>query len=120
MTEDGGANNQGMVFSIDTDGSGYRDLLDFSGSNGQYPCGDLLLGGSTLYGMTEAGGEYGDGTVFALNLAPAPEPSTLALLVAGTAGLAGYAWRRRGAARRIANRAAFDQQHAPQIQKTTS
>ena len=30
------------------------------------PCGQLLLVGSTLYGTTQYGGTYGDGTVFAI------------------------------------------------------
>ena len=46
----------GNIFSINTDGRGYQNLLSFSGSNGQYPRGSLTVSGSTLYGMTESGG----------------------------------------------------------------
>jgi T5SS/PEP-CTERM-associated repeat protein len=46
----------------------------------------------------------------------APEPSTLALLAAGAAGLLGYGWRRRRALRRTAKPSAIDQpQDAPPI-----
>ena len=46
-------------------------LLSFSGSNGSHPYGSLTLGGSALYGTTYQGGTNNDGTVFALNIAPA-------------------------------------------------
>ena len=47
-------------------------LASFNGSNGEYPyCGNLTLAGNTLYGTTDLGGAYGDGSVFALTLPPA-------------------------------------------------
>ena len=51
MTSSGGANDDGVIFSINTDGSGYKDLLDFNGTNGTNPR-SLTLSGSVLYGMT--------------------------------------------------------------------
>lgn len=57
MTQIGGSNNDGVIFKIKTDGSGYSRLLDFdSTTNGQYPHGDLIFDGSFLYGMTMQGG----------------------------------------------------------------
>ena len=53
MTYQGGISNMGTIFKINTDGSGYQKLLDFSGTaNGRSPLGSLTLSGSVLYGMT--------------------------------------------------------------------
>jgi uncharacterized repeat protein (TIGR03803 family) len=57
----------GTVFKVNTDGTGFTELGKFSGLNGQYPNGGLVLSGSTLYGTTEEGGSFGIGTVFTLN-----------------------------------------------------
>jgi uncharacterized repeat protein (TIGR03803 family) len=57
MTYFGGANNLGCIFSIDTNGSRYKDLLDFDVTNGATPTGDLTLLGNKLYGMTLNGDE---------------------------------------------------------------
>ena len=71
MTSDGGSNNYyGMVFQINTNGTGYTNLHSFSGGNtdGSGPNGSLILSGSTLYGMTSAGGSsYGKGTLFKIS-----------------------------------------------------
>ncbi len=67
MTFYGGANAYGCVFSIDTDGNGYNDILDFNGPNGEYPGGSLLLLGNRLYGMTKNGGAHNDGVIFSIN-----------------------------------------------------
>ncbi len=56
MTSAGGADGDGTIFSIGTSGADYDDLLDFNGSNGATPNGDLTLKGSTLFGMTSGGG----------------------------------------------------------------
>ena len=58
MTYNGGSNNQGVVFRINTDGTGYSKLLDFDGINGANPEGSLILSGNVLYGMTSNGGIY--------------------------------------------------------------
>lgn len=67
MTETGGANNNGVIFSIDTNGNGYKDLFDFSDSNGVFPFGSLTLSGNRLYGMTEFGGINDYGVVFSID-----------------------------------------------------
>ena len=81
-TYSGGANNYGMVFSINTDGSDFTDLHDFSGtSDGAYPVGGLLItnnnyGGSSatyLFGTTSRGGTNDAGTVFGLALGGGPQ-----------------------------------------------
>ena len=65
MTRYGGTNNNGTIFKIMSDGTGYTKLLDFSGTtNGKYPYGSLISDGSFLYGMTYTGGTNNDGTIF--------------------------------------------------------
>jgi hypothetical protein len=98
LTQEGGANGVGNIFSVGTDGSDYQDHYDFTGgTDGAYPLGDLTLSNGTLFGMAEQGGTSGLGTVFALALpSPTPEPGTLALAGGGAAiVLAAYRWRRR-------------------------
>ena len=62
----GGADDLGTLFRIGTDGSGFTVLHDFAGGigDGAHPYGSLTLSGSTLYGMTSAGGTAGTGTLF--------------------------------------------------------
>ena len=69
MTYQGGASNQGVVFKINSDGSGYTNLHRFAGGagDGAYPEGSLALSNNTLYGMTSNGGASGCGTVFKIN-----------------------------------------------------
>ena len=75
----GGGSGNGTVFKINTDGTGFATLHDFTAtstnslgvytnSDGAYPEGGLVLTGSTLYGTTGVGGSSGGGTVFKLNL----------------------------------------------------
>ena len=68
-------------------------LASFNNSNGFSPVAGLTLSGNTLYGTTEFGGAFGDGTVFALTL-PTPEPGTLALVGATAVALVSHRWRR--------------------------
>jgi uncharacterized repeat protein (TIGR03803 family) len=70
MATTGGGGNSGAVFSMNTDGTGYSVLHSFHlaiTTDGASPYGDLTLSGSKLYGMTENGGLYGDGTIFSMN-----------------------------------------------------
>jgi uncharacterized repeat protein (TIGR03803 family) len=69
----GGANGEGMAFTLLKDGSGYAVLRAFSGasSDGHHPSGPLVeASNGSLYGTTSEGGGYGssmgDGTVFKL------------------------------------------------------
>jgi uncharacterized repeat protein (TIGR03803 family) len=99
MTQLGGADGYGNIFSVGIDGSDYQDLYSFTGgTDGGYPEGELTLLGGTLFGMTSGlspgGFNIDDGTVFALTL-PTPEPGTLALAGSTAAVLVAYGWRRR-------------------------
>ena len=69
-----GLRQQGTIFKINTDGSGYGILHSFMNSpDGAQPQGELVLAGNTLYGTTTYGGNYtnnfntGYGTVYAIN-----------------------------------------------------
>ncbi len=53
VTQYGGSNGCGTVFSINTDGTSFTNLHSFAGGlDGANPSGTLLLLGDTLYGMT--------------------------------------------------------------------
>ncbi len=58
-------NGFGNVFSIDTNGRGYKELYDFGDTNG-FPEGNLTLAGNKLYGMTRAAW-YGNGNIFSID-----------------------------------------------------
>jgi uncharacterized repeat protein (TIGR03803 family) len=63
----GGSGGAGVVFKVNTDGSGYTVLKSFDGSDGMSPVAELVLAGSTLYSTTGAGGTSGDGVIFKVN-----------------------------------------------------
>jgi uncharacterized repeat protein (TIGR03803 family) len=68
---EGGAYNGGTIFSIDTDGTGYRMLYSFrAASDGARPWGSVLLLGTKVFGMTFNGGACNCGTIYTLDLAP--------------------------------------------------
>ena len=76
----GGVNGNGTVFSLNTSGSNYITLHNFSPTTlsnaGHYTNSDgsapqesgLILSGNTLYGTAEVGGTNGSGTVFSLSI----------------------------------------------------
>lgn len=67
----GGINDQGTIFRINTDGTGYEVLHNFTGSaeDGSTPLfGALARSGSMLFGMTNLGGVYNGGVIFKMNV----------------------------------------------------
>ncbi|HSQ35474.1 MAG TPA: choice-of-anchor tandem repeat GloVer-containing protein, partial [Candidatus Binatia bacterium] len=70
MTENGGAGDQGTIFKIQADGSGFSLKHSFAGgsADGALPKGDLLISGSTLFGMTRKGGGSDNGTIFKIQI----------------------------------------------------
>lgn len=68
-TNSGGQFGSGIVYKIQTDGTGYDGSLYQLGSgqaDGYSPYGALLLDNGVLYGTCTAGGSAGYGTVFSL------------------------------------------------------
>jgi len=67
-TQGGGTLFDGTIFKINTDGSSYSILKNFTGtaSDGRTPLAGLLLSGSTLYGTTYFGGANNVGVVFSV------------------------------------------------------
>ena len=75
----------GVIFKVNTDGSGYAVVKELTGTwdglfptdawDGLFPYGNLVLSGTTLYGTTQQGGDYGAGVVFSLADLPTTSPS---------------------------------------------
>ena len=68
-TEDGGTNGFGTAFVLNTDGTTFTNVHNFSSgsSDGSGPLAGLIQSGNTLYGEAEGGGTAGNGSVFAVN-----------------------------------------------------
>lgn len=64
MTSEGGAYNQGVLFSFNTASNTITKLFDFNGVDGAQPMGGLGEDGGNLYGMTSAGGANNFGVAF--------------------------------------------------------
>ncbi len=73
----GGTNGNGTVFAVNTNGTGFTILHSFTAgsgplygktnSDGSFPSAGMILSGKTLYGTAGGCGNYGNGTVFAVN-----------------------------------------------------
>ncbi len=77
----GGSSGVGSLFRVNTDGTDFTNLHNFSAgsesvgngnsittnNDGRLPSASLVLSGTTLYGTAESGGNFGAGTVFAIN-----------------------------------------------------
>jgi len=67
-THIGGATNDGTLFKINVDGSGFTLLHTFSGGiDGANPFGDLTLYNSVLYGTTHNGANSDGGVLFQID-----------------------------------------------------
>jgi uncharacterized repeat protein (TIGR03803 family) len=75
-TYSGGANGNGTVFAVNTNGTGFAAIYQFTatpvGTNneGASPNAGLILLDNTLFGTAASGGGFGEGAVFSLNLTP--------------------------------------------------
>jgi uncharacterized repeat protein (TIGR03803 family) len=71
----GGLSGNGTVFRLNTDGTGFTNLHNFTvtsgplstNSDGANPFAGLVMSGNFLYGTAANGGRSGNGTVFKLN-----------------------------------------------------
>jgi uncharacterized repeat protein (TIGR03803 family) len=64
----GGFYDSGTVYRVDTGGTNFQNLHNFTGASpdGESPVGALLLSGNTLYGTVSAGIRGFGGTVFSV------------------------------------------------------
>jgi uncharacterized repeat protein (TIGR03803 family) len=65
--EGGNGTGDGTVFAVNTNGTVFTNLYNFSGSDGSEPQADLVLSGNILYGSNYGGGTNGDGILFAIH-----------------------------------------------------
>ncbi len=64
----GGKADEQMDGPVSVTASPYKIVSSFNSANcGAGPNGSLTLSGTTLYGMTGEGGDYGSGTIFKLD-----------------------------------------------------
>ena len=65
MTNQGGSNDSGVIFSFNPSSFTYKKTFDFEGTNGAKPSGSLMQASDgKLYGMTSEGGSNGKGAIF--------------------------------------------------------
>ncbi|MCX6153796.1 MAG: T9SS type A sorting domain-containing protein [Candidatus Kapabacteria bacterium] len=68
LAYDGGTGTWGTIFKINTDGSGFTKLHEFtSNPDGAHPYSDLIYDGNSLFGTTSEGGSNGVGTIFKIS-----------------------------------------------------
>jgi uncharacterized repeat protein (TIGR03803 family) len=83
-TFNGGANNNGTVFKLSTNGTDYAVLYSFPPRGklfGDGPSGGVVPGtDGWLYGTSQGGGAFGYGTVYRLVWAPPPQFSDITRL----------------------------------------
>jgi uncharacterized repeat protein (TIGR03803 family) len=65
-TTQGGSTNNGVIFSVGTDGSNFQVLHQFNYQDGSYPTGTLLVGSAGIYGVTNNGSAFGAGELYEL------------------------------------------------------
>ena len=101
VAPNGGVSGWGTIFAVNTDGTGFTNLHNFtalsgphSGTNsdGANPFGRLILSGNTLYGTTHRGGSSDSGTVFAVNTDGTSFTNLHSFAKAGVSGSSGPNW----------------------------
>ena len=67
-TEYGGTYGNGTVFKLNTNGTGFTIVYNFSNApDAQYPCAGLIFSSNKLFGTASYGGNHSGGAVFSLN-----------------------------------------------------
>jgi uncharacterized repeat protein (TIGR03803 family) len=70
----GGASNNGQVYSIDPTTGAETTIYSFAGApDGATPLSELTAVGGTLLGTTSAGGAYGRGTIYSIDISTGQE-----------------------------------------------
>src|SRR4029453_14860773 len=82
-TLEGGTHNNGIIFSIGQDGTGYQVLFSLHNSIGDESHSCFVVANNILYGMTASGGANGEGVVFSFDPA-APTPTCTATPTPGS------------------------------------
>jgi uncharacterized repeat protein (TIGR03803 family) len=59
-----GASDQGLLFKMNTDGTGFAAVQRFATASGSYPRDALWIAGQTLIGTTQMGGVFNRGVVY--------------------------------------------------------
>jgi uncharacterized repeat protein (TIGR03803 family) len=78
ITRFGGINDNGTIFKIKRDGTGYLKLFDFNNStDGNSAVASLISDGTYLFGMTMQGGSAGAGIIFKIK----PDGSSFAKIL---------------------------------------
>lgn len=90
-TQKGGAKSVGTLYSITTNGT-YSVVYSFAGSpnDGANPTSSILAVNTTLYGTTQRGGAYDEGTVYSYTVATTPAESVLHSFTGGSDGAFPY------------------------------
>jgi uncharacterized repeat protein (TIGR03803 family) len=95
----GGPNNYGVVFEVPAGSGTITTVATFNGTDGIDPNPGLISDSAgNLYGTTNSGGANSDGTIFELTGTGfvVPEPTGLAILGVGLAGVCRRRRRSRG------------------------
>ncbi len=70
VAKDGGDSDEGVIYSMGIDGSGYTHLHEFAGgtADGASPQGGAILDSGVLYGMTYYGGDSDKGVIYKIGV----------------------------------------------------
>jgi uncharacterized repeat protein (TIGR03803 family) len=92
---DGGNNGDGTIFELPAGSNTPIVLWTFDGQDGDFPEGPLYADAyGDLFGTTNSGGQFNDGTVFELQFSPLPSAAWGGLLLMGCAAVIVYRQRK--------------------------
>lgn len=67
-TQRGGIHNRGVLFQMNSDGTGYTKIRDFQSATGSSVRGKLVEENGKLWGMSAAGGAHSNGVIYSIDL----------------------------------------------------
>ena len=62
-----GTSGDGVIFTVDNDGTNYTEIHDFDGTNGSVPLATLVESNGKIWGVTGGGGTSDYGTIFTMD-----------------------------------------------------